>query len=47
MGFSGARQTKAPSPIDIGFSSFTYFGEVTTSAKNGYNRLLRGGFIVK
>jgi hypothetical protein len=43
MQFSGAHQTKTPRPIVWKFCAVVYVGETTKPAKNGYNRLARGG----
>jgi hypothetical protein len=43
MPFSGTHPTKTPWPIVLKFCTVDYVGETTKHAKNGYNRLARGG----
>jgi hypothetical protein len=43
MPFSGIHPTKNPRPIVLKFCTVDYVGETTKHAKNGYNRLARGG----
>jgi hypothetical protein len=43
MPFSGTHPTKTPWPIVLKFCTIDYVGETTKRAKNGYNRMGRGG----
>jgi hypothetical protein len=43
MPFSGTHPTKTPWPIVLKFCIIDYVGETSKRAKNGYNRLARGG----
>jgi hypothetical protein len=43
MPFSGTHPTKTPRPIVLKLFTVDYIGETTKCAKNGYNRLARGG----
>jgi hypothetical protein len=43
MPFSGNHPTKTPWPIVLKFCTVDYVGETIKHAKNGYNRLARGG----
>jgi hypothetical protein len=41
--FSGTCPAETPQPIKMKFCTIDYVGEVTRYAKNGWNRLARGG----
>jgi hypothetical protein len=43
MPFSGPHPTKTPWPIVLKFCTVDYIGKTTKHAKNGYNRIGRGG----
>jgi hypothetical protein len=43
MPFSGTHPTETPWPIVLKFCTTDYVGKTTKHAKNGYNRLARGG----
>jgi hypothetical protein len=44
MRFSGTHRTKTPWPIVLKIFTVDYVGETTKPAKDGYNRLARGGY---